>query len=140
MTGPAVSAFGLRHSEYVSSRRFPSWGVARVVGVKDGRLWLHFQGDAGASTRDDHWHFADLQLIRSWHDPSLVGLEKSAFRLPLEDSTRVVRGPHVSLQSTRRLLLYSCCLWIMTHIFLMSVVLEWNGSGIGVTRTVSRVM
>ena len=96
VSGPAVSAFGLRHCEYVSSRRYPSWGVARVVGVKDGRLWLHFQGDVGATTREDHWHFADLQLIRSWHDPSLVGLEKSAFRLPLEDGTRVVRGPHVS--------------------------------------------
>jgi hypothetical protein len=95
---PAVTARnGFHHDDLVMSALAPQWGYARVVGVdEEGRLWLHFQTQAGAvTTESGDWEAMDLKLVRSSRDPGAGGASTN-FRLPLERGTRVVRGPHVS--------------------------------------------
>jgi hypothetical protein len=91
----ATAPFGFQHDDLVFASAVPQWGYGRVIGVEEGRLWLHFQTDDGASaTEEGHWDFADLHLVRSCRDPGTGHSE--VFRLPLDRGTRVVRGPDVS--------------------------------------------
>jgi hypothetical protein len=91
----AVGQFGFLHNDIVFSSRYPSWGLAKVVGVRGMRLWLQFQTDEGVTSRNDDWQFAGLRLVKSMKDPTGGG--STQFRLPLERGTRVVRGPDVRL-------------------------------------------
>jgi hypothetical protein len=60
----ACEAFGLFHGMSVRSVMFPEWGRGQVIGVACGHLWVHFEGDVGATYRRDGWRFAEIVMDR----------------------------------------------------------------------------
>lgn len=59
----ACAEYGLYHGQIVRSHRYPELGAGTVVGVLNGRLWIHLEKDVGATYRGDNWQFADMYVL-----------------------------------------------------------------------------
>jgi len=55
-----LEQWGFSRGQALRSRRFPEWGLGRAVGQREGKLWVRWEGDAGATTRSDNWRRALL--------------------------------------------------------------------------------